>query len=1020
MVLLAAALYTVYQQRRKAQEEAAAAEQEHKDVKDVLQEYAQPLPPLVIPSSARLEWWRAVFGSETTLSGSSGGGSESSIGTGLAGIASYQLGSCTIQTTEKSVLGLGIVSLALGLCVASSSVDIPIGSVLVRVNGVCCLLAEPTRSALLRIWQWQGLVRTNNSSSDEVKMGPLCMEFIYEGQLFERMIYNRTDIQWAPCGQYGWVKRVEGPALQAGIARGSLLAAVNDVSVPTMAQAAHELQERPLRISWGMVPNAARGSPRQGNESKKKKTPRSTVTFHSLCASPALYDEPSALRQAAHQVAAGRQVRAVPCTVSRDELYPAVPPCVWPDDVVDEFRNVCRLRQAGYDGTRVHANDEDLNVATAQAFSLSLVAMMARGSEWTHRLLEWSQEDDRFGHSFYFLLRSFMSTLERQSSSSNLMALLHCLELLRHAEQELAAVVSPTIPETSPTVEVVQAPTKTKRFRFFKRRKQPVPVVATTESTESICPSPSTLYENMVDFLSQLDRICNAMERTLQKRHKLTEWALPPWNSHKETALAQVTRMLREMIAETLHETLSVGGPELTHVVGHECYVLPSAHFPLLLTFGIPGTDTETTTKVLCGDNDLALHGSMAGQQMQQAVDGCMEFASDAKVLSLRAAVGPSAIYYGWVNLNDDQESSEMTAQLWPVNDQVFDERGQALVTTPMSLRIQIVRQRRTVPAKRKLLYKHDEDIRQDAFAVQFIQTCGDILKACGLEMELLTFGCTPVGSRRGFIEWVNDSVPLSDICQPFSILHRPRSNEDSAFIDFADSADDSSSVSKAAKAGLTKYESLQRLPSIAPLNRTTGSMAHNPVQDYLRNVAYDAKAPYWIAKSVMDRYIKSCAGYSVITYILGVGDRHLDNLLMHPSGRFFHCDFSFILGQDPKTYLPMRITQDMIAGMGGNNSDNYAKFLSLTGAVFLTLRRPEYVRVLITMVRTMDGSWLPDVSANQTTEQAVLGVYERLKLNLTDEEALQYMEDLVESSVSSKMWMAVDAIHTLGKRIKY
>ena len=106
-----------------------------------------------------------------------------------------------------------------------------------------------------------------------------------------------------------------------------------------------------------------------------------------------------------------------------------------------------------------------------------------------------------------------------------------------------------------------------------------------------------------------------------------------------------------------------------------------------------------------------------------------------------------------------------------------------------------------------------------------------------------------------------------------------------------------------------------------------------------------------------------------------------------------------------------------MVDGMGGRDSDNFAKFLSLTCAAYLTLRRPENVRHLLSLIRLMEGCSLPDVEENQSIDAAILGLRERFRLDLNEVQAISFMEKLIEESCSSKMWMAVDAIHTLGKR---
>uniref|UniRef100_A0A2K5PNS1 Phosphatidylinositol 3-kinase catalytic subunit type 3 n=1 Tax=Cebus imitator TaxID=2715852 RepID=A0A2K5PNS1_CEBIM len=182
---------------------------------------------------------------------------------------------------------------------------------------------------------------------------------------------------------------------------------------------------------------------------------------------------------------------------------------------------------------------------------------------------------------------------------------------------------------------------------------------------------------------------------------------------------------------------------------------------------------------------------------------------------------------------------------------------------------------------------------------------------------------------------------------------------------------------------------------------------------NFFRKYAPSENGPNGISAEVMDTYVKSCAGYCVITYILGVGDRHLDNLLLTKTGKLFHIDFGYILGRDPKPLPPpMKLNKEMVEGMGGTQSEQYQEFRKQCYTAFLHLRR--YSNLILNLFSLMVDANIPDIALEP--DKTVKKVQDKFRLDLSDEEAVHYMQSLIDESVHALFAAVVEQIHKFAQ----
>ena len=209
----------------------------------------------------------------------------------------------------------------------------------------------------------------------------------------------------------------------------------------------------------------------------------------------------------------------------------------------------------------------------------------------------------------------------------------------------------------------------------------------------------------------------------------------------------------------------------------------------------------------------------------------------------------------------------------------------------------------------------------------------------------------------------------------------------------------------------------VQFVPSAALSTILSNAKYKGSILGYLRfhNPASSESGPsiLGVRKDAMDTYVKSVAGYCVITYLLGVGDRHLDNLLLAPDGHFFHIDFGYILGRDPKPMAPlMKLSHEMVEGMGGSAGtaeSQFETFRQYCFTAFTTLRRSS--SLILSLFALMQEANIPGLAIFGGGD-GVRKVEERFKLDVSEDEALAFFSQLIEKEMGAWGPVLIDKLH--------
>ncbi|EAL66880.2 DNA-dependent protein kinase subunit [Dictyostelium discoideum AX4] len=223
-------------------------------------------------------------------------------------------------------------------------------------------------------------------------------------------------------------------------------------------------------------------------------------------------------------------------------------------------------------------------------------------------------------------------------------------------------------------------------------------------------------------------------------------------------------------------------------------------------------------------------------------------------------------------------------------------------------------------------LIKGGEDLRLDQRIQQLFGIMNEILKrdtACNKRsLNVTTYQVVPMTSKVGIIEWLNDTKPLREILEE-QLAHQlktPRSNVSISKLESTKYHNDwINSFAKYLKPNSPVGPLYQQMfihatrdDCAKKLEKQHSKVPENLLQNGIWSLSSSPESYLFIRNS----FARSLASFSVCSYVIGIGDRHLENFLISQrDGRLIGIDFGHAFGTATQflpipELMPFRLTR--------------------------------------------------------------------------------------------------------------